>query len=109
MNRLAAIGVLALAACGGDSSTLTIENQSSFSFVEINLAAIDSTSFGPDLLGNDVLAPGEVLELSNIACGVYDIRITDEDGDQCILDTVDLCRDNALWQIDDGELAACQF
>jgi hypothetical protein len=109
MRRFAILAVL-LAACASEedlSSTLTIENDSSFSFVEINLAAVDSPTFGPDLLGADTLDPGDVLELSNVPCDTYDIRITDEDGDQCILDTVDLCLDNAVWRIDDTELAIC--
>ena len=114
--KTAILGILGLligvGACSSEddlTSTLTIENDSSFTFVEINLAPIDSPTFGADLLGTDVLDPGDVLEISGIDCDIYDIRITDEDGDQCILDTVDLCLDNAVWRIDDAELAICTF
>ena len=108
MNRLALLAVLSLAACGTDS-TLTIDNASSYALAEINLSPEDSTSWGADLLGSDVLLPGEALEVSGIQCGTYDIRIIDEDLDECILPSVDLCVDNAIWRISDLELAACQF
>lgn len=94
---------------GSLDSSLTIENDSSYTFVEINLSPVNTVAWGADLLGADVLAPGEILEASGIECGTYDIRIIDEDADECILDTVDLCLENAVWRIDDLELAACQF
>lgn len=101
------------AGCGGSDdefdSTLTIRNNSSFAFIEINLSPVDSASFGPDLLGSDILEPGTELEISGIACDDYDIRIIDEDADECILTDVDLCFDDAVWNITDGELAACIF
>lgn len=113
MSRLALIA-LVCAACGTTDegtldSTLTIDNESSYGFAEINLSPEDSETWGADLLGSDVLLPGEILEVSGVACGVYDIRIVDEDLDECILPAVDLCLENAVWRIDDLELAACQF
>ncbi|NVB81107.1 MAG: hypothetical protein HOV81_22110 [Kofleriaceae bacterium] len=116
MNRLALLGLFAgaLVGCaadddpGGDSS-LTIENASSYTLVEINLSPVDRVSWGADLLGSDVLAPGDVFHASGIDCNTYDIRVVDEDNDECILDAVDLCLDNAVWSIDDAELASCAF
>ncbi|MFN0247664.1 MAG: hypothetical protein ACKV2T_12330 [Kofleriaceae bacterium] len=116
MKRLAIVSLLALGvlgACADDGSdldsTLTIENESSYAFGEIYLSPEDAASWGQDLLGTDILAPGEVLELSGVACDIYDIRIVDDEGDDCVLPSVDLCLDNAVWSIDDAELAACQF
>lgn len=112
MKRLALVALVALAACGTDpdtDSTLTIENRSSFTFIAIHLSPTTSVSWGPDLLGSEVMAPGDKLELRDIACDAYDIRVVDEDNDECILDSVDLCLDNAVWRIDDAELAACSF
>ena len=110
---LAILAAAAVAACGTEdpdtSSSLMIDNDSSYTLIEINLSPTTQVSWGADLLGNDVLEPGDVLELSGIECGSYDIRVVDEDSDECILDTVDLCLDNAVWRIDDLELAACAF
>jgi hypothetical protein len=113
VKRLAAL-VLALAACGtsddgGGDSSLTIDNDSSYTLIEINLSPTTSVSWGADLLGSDVLAPGEVFEASGIDCNTYDIRVVDDTNDECILDSVDLCLDNAVWRIDDAELAICGF
>ena len=113
MNRFTIAAALAtsIGACSAEDldSSLTIENKSSFTFVEINLSPTDHVDFGTDLLGADTLQPGESLELSAIACGLYDIRVIDETNSQCILDSVDLCIDNAVWKIDDAELVACSF
>ena len=116
MKRLALLAALTLAACATDEgdpidpgSNLSIDNNSSYTFIAIHLSPTTSVSWGPDLLGAEVLIPGEVFEVSGIACNTYDIRIVDEDNDECILDTVDLCLDNAVWSIDDAELASCVF
>jgi hypothetical protein len=90
----------------GDSS-LTIENDSSFTFIEINLSPVDQADFGSDLLGAEVLDPGDTFVISDIDCDVYDIRLVDEDSDECILTGVDLCFSDAVWSIDDAELGAC--
>jgi len=112
MKRFAVLFV-ALAACGtsddGGDSTLTIDNDSTYTLIEINLSPTTSVSWGPDLLGAEVLAPGEVFEASGIDCDTYDIRVVDDTNDECILDSVDLCLDNAVWSIDNAELAICAF
>lgn len=110
-----------LAACGsgdedpngddlGDDiiqSTLTIDNQSSYSFIEINLSPVSASSWGADILGNDILSPGEAVEISGIECDDYDTRIVDDEGDECIVEAVDLCFDDQSWIIDDDTLALC--
>jgi hypothetical protein len=108
---LASALALSLTACSSDDldSSLVISNESTYSFIEINLSPIDHVAWGTDLLGTDILVPGEQLETSGIPCGTYDIRIIDEDNDMCVLDTVDLCVDNAVWRIDNAELAGCQL
>jgi hypothetical protein len=112
VNRLAvltALTGLALAACGTTDSTLTIDNNSSYTLIEINLSPTSAVSWGADLLGTNVLEPGDAFEVSGLDCNTYDIRVVDEDGDECILDSVDLCVDNAVWSIDNAALALCAF
>ena len=107
---------LGAAGCGGGDddddivdSTLTIDNQSSFTLIGIYLSPTTSVAWGDDLLGADVLDPGESFEISGIACDTYDVRVVDEDSDECIIDSVDLCLDDATWHIDDAELVGCQL
>jgi hypothetical protein len=101
--------LFALAACGGDDgdSSLMIQNDSDFAFIELNISPVDSNSWGADLLGVDVLLPGEAVEITNIDCDDYDVRIVDEDGDECIIDDYSMCFDADIWVIDNAMLAIC--
>jgi hypothetical protein len=100
--------VAALAAGCADSS-FSIENRSSFTLQEINLAPVDSLTWGRDLLAGDVLFPGETLHIEQIDCDVYDVRVEDNAGRECILVDLDLCFDDALWILDNARLASCAF
>jgi hypothetical protein len=107
----ATLAFATITACGGDGgpdSSLTIDNTSSYTLLEINLSPIDEESWGPDLLGSETLAPGDTLVI-DLNCDVYDIRILDETNTECILENVDLCFEDAAWEIDDTELALCGF
>jgi hypothetical protein len=102
----------ALTACGGGDdpgdSSLTIDNGSSYILLEINVSPVDEASWGPDLLGSETLDPGDSLVIE-LDCDVYDIRILDDTNTECILESVDLCFEDAAWEIDDTELALCGF
>jgi len=105
---LGAVAALAtiLSACGGDS-TLTIHNDSSYALYEINLSPVHAQTWGPDLLAGDVLLPGESIEIFDIDCNDYDVRLVDEDDDECVIEDVELCFDDERWSIDDLQLAVC--
>jgi predicted small secreted protein len=116
LPTLLLLATTTLAACGADDgdggdgdSSLTIVNDSSFTFDNIYLSPVDQDDWGADLLGADLLDPGDEVVITDLVCDVFDIRIVDEDGDECIVTDVDLCFDDALWVIDDDELASCQF
>ncbi len=107
-----ALSILATGCGGGEDddvldSSLTIRNSSSFAFVEINLSPVGELSWGADLLGSDIMEPGDTLELSGIECDDYDVRVIDEDLDECIVSSVELCFDDLEWVINDSELAGC--
>jgi hypothetical protein len=106
---LTALMLTSLAACGGGDSSLTINNDSSYTLFEINLAAIDDPNWGPDLLGGTVLDPGDSLVITDIDCDTYDVRVVDDTGAECILESLDLCFDDAVWHLDDIDLALCAF
>ena len=104
-----AITTLGLASCGGGDSSLTIDNQSSYSLFEIHVAQVDDPNWGPNLLGSDPLDPGESLVITSIDCDTYDVDIIDDTGAECILQSLDLCFDDAVWSLDDIDLASCAF
>lgn len=92
-----------------DDSTVTVSNESSYTIIEINLTPSYSDTWGPDLLGPDVLYPGESLTIDYVDCGAYDMRIVDHTGVECTFWDYDLCWDNDLWVITNSMLDDCAF
>lgn len=83
---------------GSPDSTLRVQNRSDFWITEIHVTSVGSSSWGPNLLEGDGLAPGESLVLG-IDCGTYDALLIDEDGVDCQIHGIDLCLDDANWII----------
>ena len=94
INRFALLTalVLGLSACGGGSVTVT--NQSDFTIVELHVTQTTNISWGPNLLGGDVLLPGESTTIST-ACDNYDIMLVDNTNATCEIDNIDLCLNNS--------------
>jgi hypothetical protein len=117
-NALSALAVsfalLAGAGCVGSStvvdniedSTLVVVNDSDFALVEAYVTFIDSPSWGPNLLGGDVLLPGEELFLDGFPCDFYDAMLVAEDGLSCELYDIELCFDDATWVITNDTCAS---
>ena len=82
----------------GSDATLTVANESDYVIEEIYLTEIDNPSWGRNLLGRDVLFPGEEMTLG-VSCDYYDALIVDEDGVECEVYDLDLCLNDALWVI----------
>ena len=98
---VAALGSVAIAGCGGggnDQGQLQVHNESDFAIVEIRVTSVGSTTWGPNLISGDILAPGESLTV-DVTCDHYDALLVDESGVDCQLHSVDLCFSNALWII----------
>jgi hypothetical protein len=102
---LAALGSIALATgCVSDSgpdATLRVQNSSHFDIVELHLTGVNNPNWGPNLLGSDVLLPGESITLG-VDCGFYDALLVDEDDVDCELHDLDLCLNDADWIIRDN-------
>ena len=90
-------------------STLTIRNETRWVITEFYVSETDDEDWGPDQFGDEVVGYGEEFILYDIPCDFWDIMFIDEDGDECILEEVDLCNDDAIWVIDKQELAACGY
>lgn len=94
----------AVGACTSDS-TLHVDNESDFVITDMYVADVNSSSWGPNLLGVDGLNPGEELAL-NVSCGTYDVQLIDETGVTCEVDDLDLCLNDAVWVIHNDTCAA---
>ncbi|HEX8106962.1 MAG TPA: hypothetical protein VF516_04495 [Kofleriaceae bacterium] len=83
---------------------LVVHNQCSVGIKEVHVAAVDTTSWGVNLISG-TLTPGASLTVT-VACGQYDVLLVDQAGDQSILHHVALCSSNADWIIGSDTCAA---
>jgi hypothetical protein len=81
-----------------DDATLTVVNESDYVIESIYLTSIGGRSWGGNILGDDVLFPGQELVLG-VDCGYYDARLVDEDDVECIVQNINLCLNDATWYI----------
>ncbi len=116
MMRSVVKGVLALAVFVGVASsmeaqkktTVTVVNQSDWTIVEMYLSPVDEEEWGPDQLADHVIEPGASFKLSGIPCGTWDVRLVDEDEDECVVEGVDICANKETWTITSKDLLRCQ-
>lgn len=100
---VAALGSIAVAGCGGGdgndtAGALNVHNQSDFAITEIRVTSVGNTTWGPNLISGDILAPGESLQI-DVTCDQYDALLVDETGVQCTVQDIDLCFNTADWII----------
>jgi hypothetical protein len=114
MKKLTQLSLAALILCTfaapafARKATVKIINQSKWEIHHIYLSSSDDHEWGPDQLEDDTLAKGESLTLTGIECDLYDIQVVDEDGDECVIEQVDLCNDHSYWKITDKDLLECE-
>jgi hypothetical protein len=122
MKNAIGILVLTVVGCGGGgsggggassggedlTSSVSIRNTSSYAIHRMHVSAVNDPNWGPDQLASDVLASGETFTLTGVPCDTYDVRLVDEDGDECIVRGVAICGEDQGWVLDDSELTACE-
>lgn len=96
----------AVAAAAG--ATVEIRNRTDFDIHQFFLSPVDQDEWGPDQLGDFVLESGGSFELHGIPCDSYDVMVVDEDGDECVVPGVDICRQDQGWVIDNDDLLECE-
>ncbi len=95
-------------AFAGKKATVKIINASNWDIHHLYLSSVDDDNWGPDQLEDDILTKGDSLTLTDIPCDLYDVRVVDEDGDECTIEEVDLCGDDSWWKITDKDLLECE-
>ncbi|MBI2214614.1 MAG: hypothetical protein HYU52_13290 [Acidobacteria bacterium] len=119
MKRTSIVGIVALTvlalvllapmgADGAELASVKILNKSEWDIHHFYLSPADSNEWGPDQLGEVVLESGSSFTLTDIECDLWDIKVVDEDGDECEIRGVALCDEDAVWRITDDELLACE-
>lgn len=98
----------ALPTFAGEKGSVKIINQSKWEIHHIYFGSTSERTWGDDYLGEEVLSKGDSLTLTGVECGDYDIKVVDEDGDECIIEEVSLCGEDAYWKITDKDLLECE-
>jgi hypothetical protein len=90
-------------------ATIKIVNESKWEIHRLYLSSTADKHWGPDQLGDEIIdAEGGSFTLTGIDCDDYDIKIVDEDGDECVIEAVNLCGDDSIWKITDKNLLKCE-
>jgi len=105
---LAVLGLPAAAHAAGKKANVKIVNKSDWEIHHFFLSPTEEEHWGPDQLGDDVVGTGEAFTLKTIPCDSYDVKLVDEDGDECVVEAVDICGGSEQWTITNQALLACE-
>lgn len=90
------------------TASIEIVNRTRWAIYEIYFSPSDADEWGDDQLDGETIEPGDHFTLSDIPCELWDVLLIDEEGDECVVLGVDLCRDEYKWVIENDALLACQ-
>ncbi len=90
------------------NATVTVANQSEWEIHQFFLAPSETDKWGADQLSDEVIGKGESFKLNNIPCDTYDVKLVDEEGDECVVEAVDICGGKGTWTITSKALVECQ-
>lgn len=109
MLGLTAFGLTADAyAAKGKKASVKILNKSDWEIHHFFLSSTEEEEWGPDQLGDDVIGTGDSFTLKSIPCDSYDVKLIDEDDDECVVEEVDICGGSEQWTITNQILLGCQ-
>jgi|GEM_PF-1311796 len=95
---------LLFAAGSANAQTVRIDNYSDWAIEYLYLSFTGTWDWGPDLLGSDVMHTDEYIDI-DADCAYYDMRLIDEDGDECVVGNIYLC--NETVNITNDDLLSC--
>ncbi|MGE3274971.1 MAG: hypothetical protein AB7O67_07650 [Vicinamibacterales bacterium] len=90
--------------------TVTVINHSLWEIHQFFLSHIKDDDWGPDQLGDEIIeAEGGTFKLTNVPVGRYDVKLVDEDGDECVVEDVAIGIDGSeTWEINSKDLLKCE-
>jgi len=107
-GAVCAVALLVPVTAQAAGNTVVIKNKSDWELHQFFLSPVDTDKWGPDQLGDHVISTGGTFTLSGIPCDSYDVRLVDEDGDECVVPGVDICDGQAGWIITNDDLLDCE-
>ena len=85
-----------------------IVNKSRYAIYQLYLSPSRASRWGRNQLGRKVIRPGDSYTLHSIPCGLYDIKVVDNDGDSCVITEIAMCRDHTHWDMTNDSLLRCE-
>lgn len=107
MKKILAAAGFSLFAAHAAAATVNIENKSSWEIHELYFAPSSQDDWGDDHLGQKVLKSGMTLTLKGVKPGKWDVRLVDEDEDECIVKNQSISA-SEKFTLDDDDLLGCQ-
>ncbi len=114
MNRVCLALTLGLCALSSNAFAEGVKvkftNKSDFSIHHIFLSEVKENDWGPDQLGDgdtDTIEPGDSFTLTDISPNKYDIKIVDEDKDECVVGGVTVAASETVV-LTNKDLVGCQ-
>ena len=89
------------------TTTITVVNNSNQEIRHLYLSSVDQDNWGPDLLNNSVVRPGESFTINNPTCSDPQIKVVGEDQNGCFVSGVVSCSSNSTWTITTGDIPNC--
>jgi len=107
-GAVCAAALLIPMAAQAQKSDVVIKNKSDWEIHQFFLSPVDTDKWGPDQLQDQIIATGGTFTLQGVPCDSYDVKLVDEDADECVVPGVDICGDNQGWVINNDDLLECQ-
>jgi hypothetical protein len=95
---------LSFAAGSASAQNVRVENYSDWAIEFLYISYTGAWNWGGDQLGNEILYPGQYIDIS-ASCAYYDIRLIDNEGDECVVANIYLC--NEAFNITNEDLISC--
>ena len=89
-------------------SQIEFRNDSRWSIEQLFFAPVGSDHWGPNQISHAPMRSGDRFTLTSIRCDKYDVKIIDEDDNECVVRDVALCGDEKVWRLGDRDLLKCQ-
>jgi hypothetical protein len=102
------LGFAVAAPAFAKNANVKIVNKSDWKIEQLYFSPIDDSNWGSDQLQKHVIAPGGEFTLTGIPCNSWDVKLVDEDGDECVVESVDICGQSDTWVVSSKDLLKCQ-
>ncbi len=107
LTALSSIVMINIASASNAEVEVQFQNTSDWKIHHVFLSSANTVEWGEDQLGETVIGKNQSFTLNKIPVGTYDLKIVDEDGDECVLEDQKFT-ENLKADISNENLLKCQ-